>query len=545
MFNERIQILVFCMLCLASDANARQTFENKVSQLLRDEPENIKCFAEKMRDLTCFWGEEDLSNSSSDQFTFTYTYQYQNENSTVCAVSELPVLGAGGRKLFVCRLSRIEFFVNLHLCVFHRGRKLYNRSLFIDHVFLLDPPANLSAVSTGKPGQLNVSWLPPALKYMDDSMMYEVRYGVEGRGRRKEMVKGITSLTLRGLHPSTIYKVEVRVKPDGITYNGYWSAWSDPEFGTTLPVDMDPLIVVLVLIISFILLVLSLTVLLFHHKFLLKKLWPDIPSPEHKFQGLFTVYKGDFQKWLGHSSSSCRAVHVYTEELPSPLEVLSEASTVPQQPNHKNGLKPAATVRAAAVFKEQPEAMEEEGNQPDAGGGDTRLTDTLQEPPHGHWLMEQLRTHQERPEVLAQSFLESQDTYVTLNQNLQHAQGEEERREDDVLEESSPLQALFTSRETSLTTASHSDLGSLQQSSGSGRVSAQSSFEYPNHTWPPKGPEYTYMAVADSGVSMDYSPMSSSRMVDVANSNIYPNEYKNDIHRIRQPLPGRPVHSGL
>lgn len=41
---------------------------------------------------------------------------------------------------------------------------------------LLDPPANVTVNSTGQQGQMNVSWVPPPLKYMDDSMMYEVSY---------------------------------------------------------------------------------------------------------------------------------------------------------------------------------------------------------------------------------------------------------------------------------------------------------------------------------------------------------------------------------
>lgn len=40
----------------------------------------------------------------------------------------------------------------------------------------LDPPANVTVSSTGQQGQLNVSWIVPPLKYMDDSMMYEVSY---------------------------------------------------------------------------------------------------------------------------------------------------------------------------------------------------------------------------------------------------------------------------------------------------------------------------------------------------------------------------------
>lgn len=41
---------------------------------------------------------------------------------------------------------------------------------------LLDPLANVTVSSTGQQGQLNVSWVPPPVKYMDDSMMYEVYY---------------------------------------------------------------------------------------------------------------------------------------------------------------------------------------------------------------------------------------------------------------------------------------------------------------------------------------------------------------------------------
>lgn len=50
-----------------------------------------------------------------------------------------------------------------------------------------------------------------------------------------EVARASSELILRGLQPGTNYKVRVRVKLDGISYNGYWSAWSDPEFMETLP----------------------------------------------------------------------------------------------------------------------------------------------------------------------------------------------------------------------------------------------------------------------------------------------------------------------
>lgn len=251
------------------------------------------------------------------------------------------------------------------------------------------------------------------------------------------------------------------------------------------------------------------------------------------------------QEWLGHSRGSRWPVHVYTEELPSSLEVLSEVSLAPPLTSHTSPPRPEAMPRAADFLREDSdEAIEEADDQLETQDVDADVIDGWQEPPHSHWLMEQLRAFQEQPEVLSHSSpLESQDTYVTLNQNSQRAQGEVER--EDSFEESLPLQALFASNgSSSLMAASDSDIGSLPQSSRSGRLSSQSSLEYPNHTWPPRGPGYTYMAVADSGVSMDYSPMSFSRITDMGNGTVYANEYKNDVPGHKQPLTGRPIHYG-
>ena len=40
---------------------------------------------------------------------------------------------------------------------------------------------------------------------------------------------------LRGLSPGTIYMVRARGKLDGISYNGYWSAWTQPVSMETPP----------------------------------------------------------------------------------------------------------------------------------------------------------------------------------------------------------------------------------------------------------------------------------------------------------------------
>lgn len=217
--------------------------------------------------------------------------------------------------------------------------------------------------------------------------------------------------------------------------------------------------------------------------------------------------------------------YFYSEESPSPLEVLSEFSPGPSLPFPP--LPPKAFKASTTGRKEDKDEMKGPVEREPLERDDSELTERWRATPHDHWLMDRLRAlHQNPVPCSKSSLLESQDAYVTLSGNNQREDG----HLDDALEEALPLEVLFASSKT-VSCESHSDLGSGQQSSG---LSSQSSFEYPNHAWMPKGPGYTYMAVADSGVSMDYSPM--SRVGDIGNVVIYANEYENEIPALRRPF---------
>ncbi|KAK9535615.1 hypothetical protein VZT92_007987 [Zoarces viviparus] len=515
---------ILCAMREASVVQGARDFEKRVSILLKEEPENPKCFAEDRNDFTCFWEEDEERAGSVDQYSFTYSYQ--QENSSRCPLRALPL--AGGKRLFVCHLTQTQLFVQMDLEVHREERLIHHRSLFIELLFLLDPPTNVTVSSIGEKDQLNVSWMVPPLKYMYDSMKYQVNYTAAGsHAGQVEEVGASSDLILRGLQPGTNYKVRVRVKLDGISYSGYWSAWSDPVFMETPPAELDLLIMSLTLIISLILIALSLTMLLSQRRFVIEKIWPTIPTPDSKFQGLFTVYGGDFKEWLGQTNGGIWLTpeYFYSEESPSPLEVLSEFSPGPSLPFPP--LPPKAFKASTTGRKEDKDEMKGPVEREPLERGDSALTERWRATPHDHWLMDRLKgLHQNPVPCSKSSLLESQDAYVTLSGNNQREDG----HLDDALEEALPLEVLFPSSKT-VACESHSDLGSGQQSSG---LSSQSSFEYPNHAWMPKGPGYTYMAVADSGVSMDYSPM--SRVGDIGNVVIYANEYENEIPALRRPF---------
>lgn len=216
-----------------------------------------------------------------------------------------------------------------------------------------------------------------------------------------------------------------------------------------------------------------------------------------------------------------------TDEYPSPLEVLSELSLCSSLPSPPLPPKVSRALTAGreddknvkkGVEKSKPSEREDPGS-----------VDGFRAS-HDNWLMDCLRAlHQDSSQS---SLLESQDAYVTLSANNYSNTDHLE----DILEETVPLGLLFPPRKT-VSCESHSDLGSVQQSSGTGQLSSQSSFEYPNNAWMPKSQAYTYMAVADSGVSMDYSPM--SRADDIGKMVIYANEYKNEIPAHRRPFLSR------
>ncbi|XP_061158774.1 erythropoietin receptor isoform X1 [Syngnathus typhle] len=420
-----------CTMRVASGIPGTRGFQKKVSLLLQEEPETPKCFAETTTGFDCFWEEDEERAGSVDQYSFTYTYETigvsnKKENGSKCPLSAH--LTPTGKMLYMCHLNRTLVFVPMLIEIRRDGSLIHNRSLNVELFFLVDPPTNVTVSTTGQEGQLNVSWIPPPLRYIDDTLMYEVSYAMaDSHVMQVEVVRASSRMILRSLQPSTMYKVRVRAKLDGLSYGGYWSLWSDPVFMETSPAEFNLLIVFLILTMSLILMALSFTVLVSNRRFLRKKIWPAIPTPDGKFQGLFTDYGGDFHEWLNHTNGSSWSTPAlfYTEEYPTFLEVLSELTLSPPLPP-----PPLPPKMSNAPTLQSTEEDIQRG-----------LDFALRKMPHNHWL-ENLRVQNQRAFPCSQSsLLESQDTYVSLT-------GNNYSPDDNTHGESLPLEALLAFKKT-------------------------------------------------------------------------------------------------
>ncbi|XP_077186070.1 erythropoietin receptor [Paroedura picta] len=317
-------------------------FDYKAARLLTDEEVSPKCFSQRVEDLACFWETPPAPHREGENQTgYTFLYRFEDESvMKSCPLEVEQTARNTTRHLCLFPRGHVAAFTPIEVQVFQgppSNTSLYSRKVWMNQVVFLDPPSNLTVRLLETPGQVNASWQAPRLAFLDSSILYEVKLSPEGSPAQVvEIANGRTYCLVTNLKGQTRYSVEVRAKPDGVSFDGYWSAWSQAVTITTAS-SLDPLILALSAVLALIVLLLAFIALMSHRRFLKKKVWPAIPTPEHEFKDLFTIYKGNFQLWLGHQSIYLwwsQSPHLL-EEQPFLLEVLSEG-----QPGKGDGPPP-------------------------------------------------------------------------------------------------------------------------------------------------------------------------------------------------------------
>uniref|UniRef100_A0A452H3K3 Fibronectin type-III domain-containing protein n=1 Tax=Gopherus agassizii TaxID=38772 RepID=A0A452H3K3_9SAUR len=228
--------------------------------LLGEVSETIRCFSRSFEDLTCFWDEEEAEHGN-------HTYRQRLQEPPVhCAVNGR----SGGGRRYVCVFAsshEVRLFTQLciHVLDTPGNQTKYSREVTVETVGLIAPPVNITITWTGRAGELQVSWEPPATEY-SELFIYEILYSqslhptprLPPRGAERfggvllearttyavvetaptfssspslvpllqKQVHSTRACVLHPLQPGAKYHIRIRTKPDGLSLDGFWGPWS-------------------------------------------------------------------------------------------------------------------------------------------------------------------------------------------------------------------------------------------------------------------------------------------------------------------------------
>ncbi|KAG7487649.1 hypothetical protein MATL_G00025830 [Megalops atlanticus] len=148
-----------------------------------------------------------------------------------------------------------------------------------------DPPWKLRGEAEG--GRLRLQWEPP-LYNLSGHLMYQIRYHPQGELLWKHVtLQSPLTSTCLDVQAGCQYSIQIKAKPNGSIYSGFWSEWSN-----TLTVNVPSNTgTVLLACIPFILLFVSVLLIAAFSKYFSKikqHLWPPVPNLDKVLESFLT-----------------------------------------------------------------------------------------------------------------------------------------------------------------------------------------------------------------------------------------------------------------
>ncbi|XP_059839982.1 thrombopoietin receptor [Hypanus sabinus] len=209
------------------------TFHQEGISSLLSQDEDLKCFTRMLDDLTCFW-----DNSEETNFTYKFFYSTEERIQKQCHTVSYRVPGNARRHVCAIPVEDIVLFQPLIIEVIESSSNESRISQFvsIESVVLLDPPSNVSVHLNGNPRELRIGWVPPKNPDINEFLIYEISYWKDksSPASAKSVTVSVKEYhDLRDLRAGIRYMVRLRSKPDGISFDGFWSAWSETASAVT------------------------------------------------------------------------------------------------------------------------------------------------------------------------------------------------------------------------------------------------------------------------------------------------------------------------
>ncbi|XP_047407572.1 thrombopoietin receptor [Sciurus carolinensis] len=287
----------------------------------------LQCFTLDLKNVTCQWQQQDYTNSQGF-FYHSRTQCCPRDRDPIwekCEEEEETNPGLQSPQFSRCHFKSQNDSV-IHILVevtTDQGAvHSYLGSPFWIHQAVLIPTPNLlwREISSG---QLELEWQHPS-PWAAQETCYQLRYTGEGHQDWKvlEPPLGARGGTLE-LRPRSRYHLQLRARLNGPTYQGPWSAWSDPaRVETTSETAWISLVTALLLLLG-VSALLGLLLLRWQFPALYRRLrhalWPSLPDL-HRVLGQY------LRDGVVLSPPKATVTDTYEEVEPSLLEILPKSS---------------------------------------------------------------------------------------------------------------------------------------------------------------------------------------------------------------------------
>ncbi|XP_034876064.1 thrombopoietin receptor [Mirounga angustirostris] len=285
----------------------------------------LQCFTLNLKNVTCQWQQQDHA-SSQGFFYHSRARCCPRDRDPIwekCEEEKYP--GLQPSQFSRCHFkSRNDSVIHIlvEVTTAQGAVHSYLGSPFWIHKAVLIPTPNLHWREVSS-GQLELEWQHPS-SWGAQETCYQLRYTGEGHQDWKvlEPPLGAQGETLE-LRPRSRYRLQLRARLHGPTYQGPWSAWSDPvRVETTSEIAWISLVTALLVVLGLSAL-LGLLLLRWqfpaHYRSLKHALWPSLPDL-HRVLGQY------LRDTASLSPPKAAISDAFEEVEPSPLEILPRSS---------------------------------------------------------------------------------------------------------------------------------------------------------------------------------------------------------------------------
>ncbi|KAM5160087.1 thrombopoietin receptor isoform 2-T2 [Callospermophilus lateralis] len=288
----------------------------------------LQCFTLDLKNVTCQWQQQDHTNFSQGFFYHSRTRCCPRDRDPMwekCEEEKEPNPGLQPPQFSRCHFkSQNDSVIHILVKVTTAKGAVYSYlgSPFWIHQVVLIPTPNLlwREISSG---QLELEWQHPS-PWAAQETCYQLRYTGEDHQDWKmlEPPLGARGGTLE-LRPRSRYHLQLRARLNGPTYQGPWSAWSDPVRVETASETAWISLVTALLLLLGVSALLGLLLLRWQfparYRRLRHALWPSLPDL-HRVLGQY------LRDSAALSPPKATVTDIYEEVEPSLLEILPKSS---------------------------------------------------------------------------------------------------------------------------------------------------------------------------------------------------------------------------